>query len=192
MHGVYTKDRSFFESQTVELKPGRYELKLTSKLGDRNNVLAYARSYAYPRDYDFSKHKVDAFSVYNSSQRMVGYRPTHKMCLMRDMRSKVFCPVDQENIWVRFLDKVNLIDQVEVNQNQGKIIVHTPKLKGLHSKWWVKENGSYVYYKELDNRLALNLNQFRQKDLRVQIDFKTSEIRKKTRVTTRVKEIKVP
>ncbi len=108
--GLYTRDRSFFETEPFAIRPGKHQLVIRSNGNNPKHVLAFADGFSYPADYDFHSGEVKAFNVFSEGQRMVGYRPTENKCLMRDMLSKVFCVVDQENIWLQFLMRVSLID----------------------------------------------------------------------------------
>ena len=112
LSGVYTKDRSFFSSEKFKLKAGKHQLIIRSNGNTPEHVLAFADGYGFPENYDFDSKEVKAFNNFDESERMVGYRPTENTCLMRNMLSKVFCSVDQENIWLQFLMRVSLIDSL--------------------------------------------------------------------------------
>jgi hypothetical protein len=183
LKGVYTQDRSFLSTDVLKMKPGQYQLKLTSKRGDRNNILAYARAYSYPKNYDFTPNKVGAFNVFNANQRMVGYRPTHQMCLMRDMRSRVFCPVDQENIWLRFLQKVSLIDDLVFDRSQDQVNLTTPNLPDLQINWFVESNGSFQEIPAWRGKKVVEVSNMIGSRLKVKVNLVTPEIRKKSEVT---------
>ena len=113
LEGLYTEDRSFFRSpEAVPVDPGKYTLTVRERVPDGNNVLGSVRVLAFDPDYDFTPNKVGAFPTFNDANRLVGYRPTHSSCLMRDMRSTEFCSVDKENMWHKFLQRVTLIDSL--------------------------------------------------------------------------------
>ncbi|MCA9794973.1 MAG: hypothetical protein KC910_24360, partial [Candidatus Eremiobacteraeota bacterium] len=142
--GVYTNDRSFFRlNEAKDLSPGRHVLEIRQNVEDGDNVLAAVRVNAYPADYDFTADKVGAFPSFNYAGRMVGYRPTHESCLMRNMRSTKFCEIDQENMWHQFLNRIDLIDDIKVTTLKGKdgedmrqVKLETPNLEGLTIKWY--------------------------------------------------------
>jgi IgA Peptidase M64 len=151
--GVYTEDRSFFRLEDAQsLAAGRHKLTVIEKKADGNNVVASVRINAYPADYDFSPNQVGGFPTFNSNGSHVGYRPTHESCLMRNMRSTDFCSVDQENMWHKFLNRVDLIDSIEATPINGRngeknriISVETPELEGLDIRWFTdqkKEDGT--------------------------------------------------
>jgi len=188
LNGTFTKDRSFFRTKKVAITSGDHDIKIIDNNRDGNNVLAYANGYAYPSDYDFTPGKVGAFNVFADGGKERGYRPTHGQCLMRDMRQKTFCSIDQENIWIRFLGRISLIDSVK--KIDGLYQVQTLNLKGLSYKWFKKINRREI--KELPALAGLSkvdLNQFGKGKYQLQVTYKTSEIRKKTTVTKDTREI---
>ena len=110
------------------------------------------------------------FDAYSEER---GFRPTHNQCLMRNMRSKVFCPVDQENIWLRFFKVVNLIDNVKVAE---KVRIETVDLPGLEIRWFKRGFwGNEEELTELRGKREVTL--VKGKYL-AQVEFKTKEIRK--------------
>jgi hypothetical protein len=190
LEGVFTKDRSFFRTKKVPLSSGNHSLKIQDVSRDGNNVLAYANGYAYPNNYDFTPNKIGAFNVFANGGRRRGYRPTHNQCLMRDMRSKVFCPVDQENIWLRFLSRINLIDEVQEKDGQYKLILL--KLETISIKWFKKERWSDAEeIVELRGKLSANLKKYGKGKYEVHAELSHPEIRKKSEVTRDIKELRV-
>lgn len=190
LNGVFTKDRSFFRTKRVPLSSGKHNLKILDNNRDGNNVLAFANGYAYPKTYNFTPGVIGAFNVFDNGQKQRGYRPSDNMCLMRDMRSKVFCPVDQENIWVRFLNRISLIDSVkEVN---GKHTLETLDLTGLSVKWFQKKRrNNRVELTQFAGMRSVDLNSLGKGKYEVEVTYSTPEIRMKTDVTTDTKEIKI-
>ena len=189
-NGVYTKDRSFFRTKRVPITEGKHTLKVLDNNRDGDNVLAFANGYAYPKSYDFTLGLVGAFNVFADGGRERGYRPTDNQCLMRDMRSKIFCAVDQENIWLRFLKRISLIDSLkEVN---GIHTVKTLELKGITTKWFKKERrSSRVELSQFENKFKADLNSLGKGKYEVEVSFNSKEIRLKTDVTTDTREIKI-
>lgn len=189
LNGVFTKDRSFFRTKRVPLSSGKHNIQILDNNRDGDNVLAYANGYAYPKSYNFTPDVVGAFNVFDNGQRQRGYRPMHNKCLMRDMRSKVFCPVDQENIWIRFLKRISLIDSVkEVN---GKYELKTLDLSGLEIKWFKKNRNTRVELPKLSGQKLVDLKSLGKGKYEVEVAFNTPEIRLKSEVTTDTKEIKI-
>lgn len=177
LDGVYTKDRSFFKTKKVLLSPGIHEIKIIDNNQDGDNVLAFANGKAYPLNYDNTENKVGAYNVFDDSQKQRGYRPTDKQCLMRNMRSKVFCSVDQENIWIRFLEQINLIDDIQIKSN-GLAILKLPALNGLQIKWFKKSLLGKSEIVELRNFTKVDLSQYQKGTYEVEVSFVSSEIRK--------------
>lgn len=175
--GHYTSDRSFFKTKKVKITPGMHEIKIIDNSRDGNNVLAFANSKAYPLNYNFKANAIGAFNVFDSSQKQRGYRPTHMQCLMRDMRSKVFCPVDQENIWLQFLAQMDLIDEVqEISKSQFQ--VKTPDIQSLEIKWFQKKLFSKSEIIEFRNKTLVDLKNYSHGQYFVEVTIKNQEIRK--------------
>jgi hypothetical protein len=189
LDGVFTRDRSFFTTKRVAINDGEHHIKIEDHNHDGDNVLAFANGYAYPKSYDFTPAKIGAFNVFDSSGIQRGYRPTHNQCLMRDMRSKVFCPIDQENIWLRFLDRVSLIDDVIEKGNIHTLT--TLELEGLSIKWYKKSLFSKKEIKELANKKEINLRQYGKGKYVVEVTFASPEIKKSNDVTVDTQEITI-
>jgi len=104
------------------------------------------------------------------------YRPTHQHCLMRDMLHPFFCSVDQENMWLQFLNRIRLIDSVQVNVDQ--VQVKTPKLEGLSISWFKKENNQEVELPAFKNVSQVEKSKLNSGQYVVKVQFATTEIRK--------------
>ena len=93
------------------------------------------------------------------------------------MRSKVFCPVDQENIWLQFLAQMDLIDEVqEVSKSQFQ--VKTPDIQSLEIKWFQKKTFSKSEIIELRNKKLIDLKNYSHGQYLVEVTIKNQEIRK--------------
>lgn len=138
IEGKYTVDRSFFKVKPDRsLAPGRHTLEIRNGSVDRDNVLAFANVYAYEGDYAFDG-TYGAFMTYDT-YGSVSYRPTHEQCLMRDMTTPHFCSVDLENMWIRFLDRMSLIDGLAVKKDPAggrTVSLEAPELPGLDIRWY--------------------------------------------------------
>lgn len=173
MRGEYTMDRSFFNSVPATLARGDHELVIRSNGNRPEHVLAFANGYVFPTTYDFDSGQVKAFSVFNEDMKMLGYRPTEHMCVMRDMLSKVFCPVDQENIWLQFLQRVSLIDSVSVNGDKVEVKTLPLQATDLEISWF-EASRELVEYRGLttiprDTKLQ---------SLKVRVKLVSKEVRK--------------
>lgn len=185
--GVFTEDRSFFRlKEATSLPAGKHKLTVREKTKDGNNVVAAIRINAYPADYDFAPDKVGGYPSFNVDGRHVGYRPTHESCLMRDMRSTKFCSVDQENMWHQFLNRVDLIDGVEVVPGErGQVVsVKTPELEGLDVRWFRQTTDERGRPKEVEVENLRGQKSWEASsvdssgDYRVEVRFSTDEVRK--------------
>lgn len=183
VEGIFTHDRSFFRiKDTGEIGPGRHELLIRQKKTDGNNVLAAVRIAVYPSDYDLTPGKVAAYPLFNSAGQFVGYRPTHQSCLMRDMRYKKFCPVDQQSIWHNLLRRVDLIDGVEAVKSGSEVNVSitTPDLLGLSIRWYVVKEGREEELTEFRDQKSWQREGLSGKEFAVKVSYKTEEVREYT------------
>ena len=99
---------------------------------------------------------------------------------MRNMRSKYFCKVDQENIWLRFLSKLSIIDSVVINQETKRVKVNTLNLTGITLKWFKKIGRNYEEIEEFRDKTELELSRSETGSFKVDVEFNTLEIRKKS------------
>lgn len=181
--GVYTRDRSFFKvvmDRTVV--PGPHLLEVAQRRPGVGRVLAFANVYAMPATYDAQPDRIQAFLTFDERGRERGYRPTHESCLMRNMRLAKFCAVDIENMWLKFLKKVKLLDAVQISSDA--VIVQHPKLQGLTLSWLRKnrKNGLYEPIPGL-TQAQVPRSELAGGDYRVQASFSTPEIRKLEQIT---------
>lgn len=190
LEGVYTQDRSFFTTTPMKLSAGKHQLVIRSNGNNPQHVLAFARGYAYPLNYTFDSEKVGAFNVFNESGRRVGYRPSENICLMRDMRSKVFCSVDQENIWLRFLSRVSLIDTLTKSQNTLSVQTLPIPSKDLDIRWFKKVQRAEQELTEFRGQSTIDLSKL-SGEIRVQVQYIGHEVRKASEHTTDSKTIEL-
>lgn len=165
--GISTDDRSFFViALNRSLAPGKHKMEIRENIQDGNNVLAFALLYAYPGNYDFTDDAVGTYSTYEAPGK-TQYRPTHDGCLMRDMLKDYFCAVDQENMWIKFLDQVRLIDGVHTDAATGKSVLDAQKLSGLSVRWLKREATGETEVSEVTT----------SGDYAVEVSFQTAEVR---------------
>lgn len=184
--GEFTEDRGFFKiSPQLSPAPGKHTLRISENIHDGNNVLAFAEVYAYEPGYDFSKKTIAGYPTFYSPGSPSGYRPTHDACLMRDMMETHFCAVDQENMWVRFLSRVKLIDTVTlgVNKKNEKIVkLSAPDLEELEISWYkLASDGSEQELTEYRDQLSWKLPEGMTGKFRVRAVFETDEVREYTK-----------
>jgi hypothetical protein len=176
LNGLYTKDRSFFFPDSfIKLKEGRHKLSFYDRSKDGDNVFAFAMIYAQPTNLNTTHGHVGAYAVYDVNRNKQGYRPTYETCLMRNMRSDELCSVDKENMWVRFLNKVELVDSIEQveNKSQKQIVVRTPKLNGL--SFILLDRNNNVLARSNNGVFVVNRN---TEAYKVRVEFRTPEVRK--------------
>jgi hypothetical protein len=116
------KDRSFYEfsSSTSGFSAGRHQLVVKSTRasdGPVAKMLCHAVIHEYADESGFKLDDPTAIGIYPTYNINKGksYRPNNERCLMRNMTSTHFCKVCQENMWLRFLQRVKLIDAVQIS-----------------------------------------------------------------------------
>lgn len=181
VQGVYTDDRSFFRlDPNLALAPGRHTLEIREKKADGDNVLAAVRVNSFAPDYEFAPGVVGAFPSFAAGGDLAGYRPTHESCLMRDMRSMDFCSVDRENMWHRFLDRVNLIDDLKTEGTgaERQVRLQTPALPGLEIRWFqVAADGTETERTDLAGQSSWTAGPETRGRFRARVTFTTDEVR---------------
>jgi hypothetical protein len=111
---------------------------------DQNNWLSSLEIFEYGADYNFAPDYIGAYPVFESPGRVSGYRPTHETCLMRNMLSKDFCSVCQENNWMNFFDRITVIDSVSQRQQDGMTYVDAKVLPLAHLRPQGAQNGEQL------------------------------------------------
>ena len=148
-------------------------------------MLAKAHLYQYPLDYKNDLGRVGAYATFNSGSSFVGYRPTHATCLMRNMLSRSLCSVCKENIWMKFLNHISLIDSVGVDAFADGFAVtlkspafaHTAasgKTTYLTSKWF---NPAGAEVPELADHFSATLPKTAAGSWKISVALVTPEIR---------------
>jgi hypothetical protein len=192
--GKFTYDRSFLSFVLPQSPaPGRHQLEVRENISDGDNMLAFAVIYAQPPGFNTTADEIGAFATFDS-QGTKSYRPTHETCLMRDMTSVDFCPVDQENMWTRFLERVKLIDEATVSGTGTRTVsVKTPPLPGLELRWYrVDETtGQASELTGLQNQSSWMADAQTKGTYRVKASFRTKEVRKLTPAFDGQKDIKL-
>lgn len=138
LKGDFHNDRNFYNIGPIKgFTPGSHTVLFKENVADGDNVLAYSNVYALAPDYDFTPGRIGAYATFDVNGRK-SYRPTHESCLMRDMQTPHFCSVDKENMWHKFLNRMTLIDNVDVKDRV--VTLKAPPLKGLEI-FWFQVNG---------------------------------------------------
>jgi hypothetical protein len=95
---------------------------------------------------------------------------------MRDMTTDHFCSVDQENMWVQFFKRVQLIDSVDTSGSD--VVINALQLPGLSVTWFAKMGSSLQEIPALTNQLKASKALLGSGSFRVQLNFQTPEVRK--------------
>lgn len=180
VEGLFTIDRSFFQSEQCKiLAPGRHRMRVRETNKENEDVLAFARATAFAADYDFTPDVIAAFPNFNDNGRLVGYRPTHEQCLMRNMRSIHFCAVDKENMWHEFFKRISLIDAVTLSNEQARVVkLSTPPLTGLSIRWYkVPSRGAREELTQFRDKTSWTVPSELSGSFEATVDFKTNEVR---------------
>jgi hypothetical protein len=184
----FHSDRSFYEMFWKQgFSSGAHELRFEQGTKDGNNVLSNLTLHEYGAGYHFDPHYVGAYPMFAKNGNAVGYRPTHNTCVMRNMTSRHFCPVCQENNWLKFFSRIRVIDDLKTMRSNGKLKVEvlTPPLGQLSRR--VRGTGRLVVRWYRDGKEVPNLNdQFKweanESDSRgtwhVIVAFQTEEVRR--------------
>lgn len=191
-----TNDRGFFAIASAnDIAPGKHKLTVSENIHDGDNQLASIRVTQYDAGYDFTPNKVGAFPSFNDWGSLAGYRPTHESCLMRDMRNTEFCAIDKENMWHEFLQRVSLIDGVDVTANPDtsrRVSLRTPALEGLDVKWArVGADGKETAVPELDGQREWTPAADDHGKYRAHVTFSTPEVRVYNNRFTATRDVQV-
>ncbi|KAF1318895.1 hypothetical protein FI667_g13560, partial [Globisporangium splendens] len=133
------KDRTFYtwENRTHGFSAGKHEIVVTGKGPFNDKIIQQLCSIdlnEYMDENEFLMNDNNAISVYptwdgNNRKR---FRPNNEKCLMRNMLSTQFCSVCIENMWLKFFERIQLIDQVVVT-NSTNVAVKVIPLGQLRS-----------------------------------------------------------
>eukprot|EP00736_Rhodelphis_marinus_P004808 Rmarinus@m.12493 len=112
-------DRAFYTySQHVPFLPGTNKLSFSKLEEDKlTSVLCHVMVHEYsynPNTQPNGPSGVAAFPDFSDPGHVVGYRPTHGECLMREMDSNRLCSVCQERVWLKLLARSRLARDVSV------------------------------------------------------------------------------
>jgi len=124
-----TVDRQFYHfNDTVGFSSGTHTLRFESAFpppaGAPIRQLCSLGIYEYgnSREFNSDPNYIGAYPVW-SQFGSKNYRPTNEMCLMRNMESTLFCPVCREGMWLQFLARMTLLEDVKVKNVGGQASV---------------------------------------------------------------------
>ncbi|EJU03348.1 hypothetical protein DACRYDRAFT_78262 [Dacryopinax primogenitus] len=112
--------------------------------------------YGNEDEFNTSEGFIGAFPTYSDEPpydligkpkhwNVTSYRPTNEGCLMRQVTTSNFCSVCKEELWMRLLARVDLIDDVIVTctpKLARRISLEVAPVPGLEIKW--SKDGEYV------------------------------------------------
>ncbi len=175
------QDRFFSSIEIASpLAQGRHELKFSENVRDGNNWVSNLTVFEFGAGYHYDDAYVGAYPTFEAPGEIAAYRPTHEACLMRNMQTANFCQPCQENLWMKLLGTVKLVDDLVVERGVEGVSVKlsTQALSGLKIKWL--RNGEEK--PELRDRVEWNLP---PRDAagtwKVQVEFVTPEVRQDPR-----------
>ncbi len=190
-----SEDRTFIDIELPQgLSAGDHQLVFSTPthapLSPRGQWLSSLTVHEYASDFPTELGVVSAFPVFDRFRSVAGYRPTNEACLMRDMTRDHFCTICQENNWMKFLDRIDLIDHSSALRNQDGYYAAEVATLGLGQYrtlgeapenerieiHWIADGKELTAYRDL-NRWESKLP-IVAKDLEVEVKFITSEIRR--------------
>jgi len=131
--GAGTMDRTFdFVWSNVGFSAGNHIIRVeqgTKKPGAEDVELQLCNyeitEYMPENRYHTGRDYIGAYNTYRLGNTLVGYRPDHETCLMRNMSSPDFCVVCLEGMWMNLLGRMELIDNVAVtvDKEEGAVLV---------------------------------------------------------------------
>jgi hypothetical protein len=73
--------------------------------------------------FHFDREWISAYPTWRQGGSLAGYRPGFEKCLMRNMTSVDFCSPCIEGMWLELLNRMSLIDDVDVVSSGGNVAV---------------------------------------------------------------------
>jgi len=126
-----TLDRSFYEYSWPVFTAGSHSLVFeqgTPPSAPQIRQLCNVNLHEYKAEsqYKLDNNYIGAYPTWSSSNAKT-YRPNNERCLMRNMTSRNFCVVCQENNWHQFFRRMTLIDNLAVTYpGANATVVLTP------------------------------------------------------------------
>ncbi|DAZ93836.1 TPA: hypothetical protein N0F65_009344 [Lagenidium giganteum] len=123
------KDRSFYTwtNTTHGLSAGQHKIVVTGHGPFDGKIIQQLCSvdmneYMDEGEFQMGDEVISAYPTWDGNNRKT-FRPNNEKCLMRNMISTKFCSVCLENMWLMFLERVQLIDDVVVSGTTAKVKV---------------------------------------------------------------------
>jgi hypothetical protein len=114
-------DRDFYLVHNGEggFENGDHRIAFAANSAAKDPWLSNIAIYEFGENYDFDPDAISTYPLYSGSLSKMGYRSNHRTCLMRNMKSTIFCRVCQENNWLQFFGKISILDDI-VSESTGK------------------------------------------------------------------------
>ncbi|KAF1318897.1 hypothetical protein FI667_g13562, partial [Globisporangium splendens] len=192
------KDRTFYSwtNSTNGFSAGAHTLQIQgggSFDGPIIKQLCNAVIYEYKDESEYKLDDPDYIGIYPTYDisKSKSYRPNNEKCLMRNMTSSSFCAVCQENMWLKFMARIEFIDDVVVSGKSVEVkliplgqlrpatdgfIKSNPKLAAAerYTIQWL-HNGSEVT--KFRDQIAVNLTEEATGAWTVRAAFTTPSVR---------------
>mmetsp|Transcript_52368 Transcript_52368/g.132356 ORF Transcript_52368/g.132356 Transcript_52368/m.132356 type:complete len:472 (-) Transcript_52368:317-1732(-) len=164
---------------TTGLATGPHCLEFSRLPGASTSKLSFVELVEYGSEDEFRMEPgyIGAYPTWDATGHET-YRPTHNLCLMRNVHSEVLCPVCKEAVWHKLLTKASLIDAVEVIREESgrfSFAVRLLALEHLEVDW--ARDGAPM--EELRGEVAFSLPEGEARGRWVvTVAFRTPEVRK--------------
>ncbi|KAI0682809.1 IgA peptidase M64-domain-containing protein [Cytidiella melzeri] len=116
------------------LSDGEHELRFTLKNSDREGIAQMCSvevlEFGDESQFNSTPGHYSLYPTY-SLDNTTTYRPTNEACLMRIVTTPDFCKVCTEDLWLKLLKRVDLIDDVEIGCSKAGTRVVSLKLVPL-------------------------------------------------------------
>lgn len=174
--GEYNYDRNFYLVR-LPMTQGSHKISFEEGVSDTDNILSKVAIYAKRNDFPSDTDRIGAFATYDESGSRVGYRPTDRVCLMKDMKSHHFCSICTENMWRNFLREVHLIDEVRIQGDSVELATLPLGQSRLRVEWF---NPSGKRREDLSNRLSWKRGPKDAGKWKVFVKFVSAEVQEPT------------
>ncbi|KAI9291970.1 hypothetical protein K502DRAFT_296126 [Neoconidiobolus thromboides FSU 785] len=193
-----TIDRVFYDhfNSTNGFSKGLHTLNITSTKDILDNMplrmvtSVTLHEYGTEQEYKFEGENYSLYPTWDD-HNVKRYRPTNEHCVMRNMTSSKFCKVCKESLWLQYLKRLNIIDDLTVSKMNSNIIVNlTPLAFGPFRKdpelfkgekfiiKWYKNNVQLSQFNDQFKLSLSNINSYYSGNWTVKVQLITPEVKK--------------
>ena len=109
--------------------------------------------------FHFDREWISAYPTWRQGGGLAGYRPGNEKCLMRNMTSVDFCAPCIEGMWLELLNRMSLIDDLDVATVSGTTTVTLTPIKLAQFREGVPRDGeAYTVQWSRNGVVQANLN----------------------------------